>query len=100
MIRSARNARRDMIVNEVGHTVCVDETIASGEIDTRLPFLGRHVAADRFELGRVVHGMFPKPCRAVSPPQGGSIAPLPPAGQGSIDRKEPAVSSSKQSARD
>ena len=35
----AGNARRDMVVDKVGHAVGIDQPIASGEIDPSLPFL-------------------------------------------------------------
>ena len=39
MVRGPGNPRGDVIINEVRHSVFVDEAIARGEIDTRLPFL-------------------------------------------------------------
>jgi hypothetical protein len=56
MVRAAGNARGDVVIDEIGHAVFVDQTIAGGEIDARLPFLGRDLAADRLEVGRVIHG--------------------------------------------
>ena len=56
MIVAAGNARRDVVVDEVGHPVLVDQAIAGGEVDARLPLLGRDLAADRLEVGRIVHG--------------------------------------------
>jgi hypothetical protein len=56
VILAAGDARRDVVVDEVGHPVFVHEAIAGGEVDARLPFLGRNLAADRLEVGRIVHG--------------------------------------------
>ncbi len=56
MIPAAGNARGDVIVDEVGHAELIDEAIARGQIDARLPFLGADRAADRRKIGRVGHG--------------------------------------------
>ena len=56
MILRARDARRDVIVDQVGHAVLVDQAIAGGEIDACLPFFRRDLCADRLEVGRVIHG--------------------------------------------
>jgi hypothetical protein len=48
----------DMIVDEIGHSVVVDQPVAGGEVDPGLPFLRRDIAADRSEVGRIVHGHF------------------------------------------
>src|SRR6185503_6440490 len=55
----AGDARRDVIVDQVGYPVLVYEAIAGGEVDPRLPFLGRHLTADRLEVGRIIHEWFP-----------------------------------------
>jgi len=56
MVLAAGDARGDVVVDEVGHSVFVDQAVAGGEIDARLPLLGRHLGADRLEVGRVIHG--------------------------------------------
>jgi hypothetical protein len=56
MVFAARDTRGDVVVDEVGHAVLVDQAIAGGEIDARLPLLGRDLRADRLEVGRVIHG--------------------------------------------
>ena len=39
----ARHPHRDVVGDQVGHAVEVDQPVAGGEIDTSLPFLGRDV---------------------------------------------------------
>src|SRR5215468_3078801 len=55
MVGRARNARGDMIVDQIGHAVAVDQAIAGGEIEPRPPFLRRDLIADRLEIGCIVH---------------------------------------------
>ena len=40
VVLGARDARGDVVVDEVGHPVRVDQPVAGGEIDPRLPLLG------------------------------------------------------------
>jgi hypothetical protein len=40
VVLAAGNARGDVIVDEVGHCVLVDQAITGGKINARLPFLG------------------------------------------------------------
>ncbi len=44
-----RDARADMVVDQVGHAVRRDQTIACGQIDARLPLLDRHGGLDALE---------------------------------------------------
>ena len=39
------HARGDVVVDEVGHAVERHQPVAGGQIDARLPFLGRHLLA-------------------------------------------------------
>ena len=39
MVVVARDARGDVVVDEVGHPVFVDQPVAGGEVEPRLPFL-------------------------------------------------------------
>ena len=52
----AGNARRDVVVDEVGHAVCVDQPVAGGEIKSRLPLLLGHAVADNSKVGGIIHG--------------------------------------------
>src|SRR4051812_23752758 len=49
------NARRDVVVGEIGHPVVVDKAIAGPKVYSRLPFLGAHLAPDGTEAGLVSH---------------------------------------------
>ena len=40
VVLAARDARGDVVVDQVGHGILVEQAIAGGEIDARLPFLG------------------------------------------------------------
>src|SRR6185437_7630938 len=66
MVRGAGNAGGDVIKDEVGHRVFVDEPVAGGEIEPRLPLFGRNLALDRREIGGVVHGAFIPKTRALT----------------------------------
>ncbi len=54
----AGNARGDVVIDQVGHGIGVDQAIAGGEIEPGLPFLLRYVVADRLEICCVIHGRF------------------------------------------
>src|SRR6187397_1688430 len=49
------NARRDVVVDKVGHSIDVDEAVAGREIEPRLPFLRGDLVFDRREVVRIVH---------------------------------------------
>src|SRR5262249_14717071 len=51
----AGNTRRDVVVDEVRHSVDVDKTVASRKIKPRLPFRRGHLILDRREIGGIVH---------------------------------------------
>src|SRR4051812_25483513 len=51
----AGNARRDVVVDQVGHLVLIDQPVAGGELDPSLPFLRRNLVFDRLEVGIVLH---------------------------------------------
>src|SRR5262245_2417816 len=53
----ARNARGDVVIDEIGHVVDIDEAITGGEIEPRLPLLWRNSVLDRREIGRIIHGV-------------------------------------------
>jgi len=57
-VLGAGNTSGDMIVDEIRHSVVVDQPVAGGEVDPGLPFLRRDIVADRSEVGRIVHGHF------------------------------------------
>jgi hypothetical protein len=58
-VLGAGNTSGDVIVDEIGHFVVVDQPIAGGEVDPGLPFLRRDIVADRSEVGRIVSRPFP-----------------------------------------
>ena len=47
MARLARHPRGDVVVDEIGHAVGVDEAITGGQIVPRLPLFRRHLVFDR-----------------------------------------------------
>ena len=51
-----RNARRNVVVDQVRHAEVIDQTVAGGEIDTRPPFRVAHFTADGAEFRAVIHG--------------------------------------------
>jgi hypothetical protein len=56
MIVAAGNARGDVVVDEVGHPIGIDQAVARREIEPGLPFVGRYLVADALEVGRIFHG--------------------------------------------
>ena len=54
VVLRARHAHRDVVVREVRHAVVIDQAIAGGKFDTRLPFLGAHFVTDAAKVGSVV----------------------------------------------
>ena len=54
----AGNACRNVVIDEIGHVVDIDQAITRGEFHASLPFLWRHLVLDRRKVGRVVHGVF------------------------------------------
>ena len=55
MMFRTRYARGDVVVGEVGHAVGVDQPVAGGEVDPRLPLLRAHLVADGAKIGSVGH---------------------------------------------
>jgi hypothetical protein len=48
----AWNARRDVVVNHIGHAVFIHQTVAGRKIDSGFPFLGADFTLEVFEIGR------------------------------------------------
>jgi len=62
MVGGAGNARGNVVVDEIGHVIFVDQPVAGREREPRLPFLRRDLVLDRFEIGRIVHrSLHPQP---------------------------------------
>ena len=55
MVR-ARNARRDVVVDQVGHAELIHQAVTGGQLDTGLPFFGRDAVLKARKVGAVVHG--------------------------------------------
>ena len=52
----ARNARRDVVVDQVGHAELVHQAVARRQLDTGLPLFGRDAVLKTRKVGAVVHG--------------------------------------------
>jgi hypothetical protein len=48
----AWNARRDVVVNHIGHAVLIHQAITGRQIDTGFPFFGADFALEVFKIGR------------------------------------------------
>src|ERR1041385_1421166 len=51
----AGDARRDVVVDQIGHPVAVHQAVAGREIAARLPFFRADGTAHGRKIGRVVH---------------------------------------------
>src|SRR3974390_3179749 len=61
VVLGAGNARRDVVIDKVGHPVFVYQAVAGSEFEPRLPFFVGYLALERGKVGGVVHGLPPLP---------------------------------------
>ena len=77
VVFAAGDARGDVVVDQIGHLEPVDQPVAGGEIDARLPLFVRDLVADRFEVGCVVHRFVIRSNGALRNPQNVMLRPHP-----------------------